>query len=277
MSTHGGVQFEGKNLKLWKAISVGHTRDGEKEMAMVEQREKEAQAPIQTLGQIWDTRLTEYRSQTTLYSWIKTSFLDYENTGPMNAAPKNGELLEINLGNIFQAFGGFSSNGYNSPDGAVFVVKSEPWLPLRDLMTSLLTRWAWQDDPKNKKAREEAGDQYLNEFLTKDTFAYNEPILLAAQYNNICVEKLEKTAHGADPVRRLGALRILARGGWNKNPEFFEAFLKDSDSKMVFEALLALFLMPNEQGKPALKRNLGSLSPFFNAKQQVQLEKYLSS
>lgn len=276
MSTYGGVNYKGKNLELWLAISTGHSGDGQKEEEKVKRREAAARKPMDQLGEDWDQRVAELRGPKTQYPWAKELILPYHEIQPVDASEKNGERLEIYLENIFEAFGGFSDDAFNRPNGAVLRAKYQAWLPLKDLMTAIMTRWAWEFDASAKAHREEVGKIFMNELLTGKSDTASEEVFLAAQYTPDMVEKIKQAALGSDPKKRLIALRVLARGGWVADPAFYGAFLKDKDEKMAYESMLGLLLIPNDLGRAELKKNMDSVLKLVAPEQQGGLKKYLS-
>lgn len=272
MSTHGGVEYIGNNLEIRKIISIGHTRDGGAEWEELKRREKESKPIVDSLGKELDTYFTKLRSKDTPYRWIKELLLNYKKS--------KGEEIHIELSKFGKGF---------SDTFALFRVEEEPWLPVKELLECILKRWLWEYNKENKSYREEQGKEIFNEFMKGEVISYfeDEPSpkfdssyfiddLLVAQYSSQYISKLRDVVLGPDQERRSAALSVLGRGGFIEDTAFFGNFLVDKDENMRKEAMMALFLFPDDAGLGELKKHYESIKDLFEEQYLKFLKKYLN-
>lgn len=261
--SYGGVEYIGKNIEITKNISDSQD---------LINREKESKPIIDSLGKELDTYFTKLRSKDTPYRWVKELLLNYKKN--------KGEVIDIEL----------SKFGENYSDTfATFRVKEEPWLPVEELLECILKRWLWDHNKENKSYREEQGKGIFNEFMKGEVISYleDEPTpkfdssyfiddLLVAQYSSQYISKLKDVALGSDQERRSAALGVLGRGVFIEDPAFFGNFLEDKDENMRKEAMIALFLFPDDNGLNELKKHYESIKDLFEEQYLKFLKKYLN-
>jgi hypothetical protein len=271
-STYGGVEFTGRNFKLWKSIISGETGDGAGEIELVKSMEKRSKPVVYKIGRFWDKKLTFCRSDKTSHRWIRDLLLDYRKIDASEENKKNGQELEFRLDYFI-----FSPDvSQEMPDGIVFRTRYQPWLPLDELVPCLLNMWAREMDGDYIGDLEKMGNEALSRFINEKTDDNLINYMISCRYNSAAIQKLKTFAVDIhDQERQLIALKILAFGIWIDDPAFFGRFLRSPDRLISRAAMIALFLIPGDKGMGELKKNIKNLQVHLNSSQLEKLKGYL--
>lgn len=278
MSTYGGVEYIGNNLEIRKVISVGNMRDGAAEWEELKRREKESKPTIDALGKELDAYFMKLRSKGTPYPWISELLIDYQENTPNKRENYKGENISIDISHLYASAGkGYLGENRNRmPEFVCFRVKEDPWLPVKELLSCIVIQWLFEYDKKNLALREKSGEVYFNEFMEKEPNILVTDSLFILQYTQEYIQKFKKVALGSDAKRRLISLTILGRGFYIEDPTFFGNFLDDKDKDIRREAMIALFLIPDDKGLEELKNHFNHIIELFEEYHIESLKSYLS-
>lgn len=278
MSTYGGVKYIGKTLELRKIISVGNRMDGAGELDEVKRREKESKPVIDSLGKELDAYFMKLRSKDTPYPWIREMLIDYQENTPNKRGNYKGENISIDISHLYASAGkGYLGENRNRmPEFVCFRVKEDPWLPVKELLSCIVIQWLFEYDKKYLALREKSGEVYFNEFMEKEPNILVTDSLFILQYTQEYIQKFKKVAHASDAKRRFISLSILGRGFYIEDPTFFGNFLDDKDKDICREAMIALFLFPEDKGLNELKKHYESIKDLFEEQYLNFLKKYLN-